>query len=100
MTQFDGVHGRIKREYIDVIIEHVLRSQRFSHISNVRKSPELISNNPVVSSRRTTLDEVVIRQANVEPIQQSRDWQHDLKSQKDEIIRTLLCGSREEISTV
>ena len=40
------------------------------------------------------------RQASLEDIQQNRAWQHDLKNQKDEIRRTLLFGSREELSTV
>jgi hypothetical protein len=51
-------------------------------------------------SHRTTVGEVVARQANFEGIQQNRGWQHDLKNQNDEIRRTLLFGSRDEFSTV
>ena len=57
-------------------------------------------NNSISSSYRTTVDAVVARQANFEDIQQNRAWQHDLKNQKDEIRRTLLFGSREELSKV
>jgi hypothetical protein len=42
----------------------------------------------------------VARQVNFEDIQQNCGWQHDLKTQKDKIRRTLLFGSREELSTV
>jgi hypothetical protein len=80
MTQHDGLRARIKRTYVDVTIENVIRSERFSH--------------------RTAVDEVMARQANFEDIQQNRGWQHDLKNQKDKIRRTLLFGSTEEISTV
>ena len=100
MTQHEELRGRIKRTYVDVTIENVIRSERFSHMSNIAGSSELMNNNSVTCSHRTTVDELVIRHANVEDIQQSRDWQHDLKTQKDEIRRTLLFGSREEFSTV
>ena len=80
MTQNEGFRGRINREYVDITIQSVIRSQRFSH--------------------RITVDEVVARQANFEDIQQNCGWQHDLKTQKDEIRRTLLSGSTEEISAV
>ena len=80
MTQNEGLRGRINREYVDTTIQSVIRSERFSH--------------------RTTVDEVVARHANFEDIQQNRGWQHDLKTQKHEIRRTLLFGSTEEISVV
>ena len=100
MVQQEGLRCRIHREYVDVTIANVIRSERFTHGSNVGVSPELMMNNSIISSNRTTVDEVVARQANVEDIQQNRAWQHDLKNQKDEIRRTLLFGSREELSTV
>ena len=80
MTQNEGLRGRINREYVDVTIENVIRSERFPH--------------------RTKVDEVVARQSNFEDIQQNCGWQHDLKNQKDEIRRTMLFGLREEFSAV
>jgi hypothetical protein len=100
MIQHDGLRGRVKREYVDITKENVIRSDRFSHTSNIVGSPELMMNNSITSSRRTTVDEVVARQANFEDIQQIRGWQHCLKNQNDEIRRTLLFGSRDEFSTV
>jgi hypothetical protein len=100
MTQQKRLQGRIKRTYVDVTIENVIRSERFSHMSNTVGLPELMNNNSFTCSIRTTVDEVVARLANFEDIQQNRGWQHDLKNQKDEIRRTLLFGSREDISTV
>ena len=100
MIQHEGSRGRISREYVDITIANVIRSERFTHGSNVGVSPELMMNNSITSSRRTTVDEVVVRQANYEDIQQNRGWQHDLKNQKDEIRRTLLFGSTEDISAV
>jgi hypothetical protein len=91
---------RVNREYVDITIANVIRCERFTHGSNVGVSPNLMMNNSISSSQRTTVDEVVARQANVEDIQQNRAWQHDLKNKKDEIRRTLLFGSREELSTV
>ena len=100
MTQHEGLRGRINREYVDITIQSVIRSERFSHVSDVSGLFELMTNNSITSSHRTTVDEVVARQANFEDIQQIRGWQHDLKSQKDEIRRTMLFGSREEFSSV
>ena len=101
MIQQEGLRGRINREYVDITIANVIRSERFTLGSNVGvSSPELMMNNSISSSYRTTVYEVVARQANFKDIQQNRGWQHDLKSQKDEIRRTLLFGSREELSTV
>ena len=101
MIQHEGLRGRINREYVDITIANVIRSERFTLGSNVGVSlPELMMNNSISSSQRTTVDEVVARQASLEDIQQNRAWQHDLKNQKDEIRRTLLFGSREELSTV
>jgi hypothetical protein len=100
MIQQEGLRGRINREYVDITIANVIRSERFSHMSDVRGLSDLLTNNSITSSRRTTVDEVVARQANFEDIQQNRGWQHDLKNQKDEIRRTLLFGSTEEISAV
>ena len=54
MTQHEGLRGRISREYVDTTIQSVIRSERFSH--------------------RTTVDEVVARQANFEDIQQNCGW--------------------------
>ena len=56
---------------MDTTIESVIRSERFSHIPNVRRSPELINNNSVTFSHRTTVVEVVARRANFEDSQQS-----------------------------
>jgi hypothetical protein len=100
MIQQEGLRGRIHREYVDVTLANVIRSERFSHMSDVRGLSDLMTNNSITSSRRTTGDEFVARQANFEDIQQNRGWQHDLKTQKDEIRRTLLFGSRKDISTV
>ena len=101
LFQQEGLRGRINREYVDITIANVIRSERFTLGSNVGvSSPELMMNNSISSSYRTTVYEVVARQANFKDIQQNRGWQHDLKSQKDEIRRTLLFGSREELSTV
>ena len=100
MTQHEGLRGRINREYVDTTIQSVIRSERVSHVSDVSGLSELMTNNSITSSHRTTVDEVVARQANFEDIQQIRGWQHDLKNQKDEIRRTMLFGSREEFSTV
>ena len=100
MTQHEGLRGRMNREYVDTKIQSVIRSERFSHTWNIGWLPELMNNNSVNSSNRTTVDEVVARQANFEDIQQNRDWQHDLKNQKNQIRRTLLFGSTEEISAV
>ena len=100
LFQQEGLRGRINREYVDITIANVIRSERFSHVSDVSGLSELMTNNSITSSHRITIDEVVARHANVEDIQQNRGWQHDLKTQKDEIRRTLLFGSREEISTV
>ena len=69
-------------------------------MSDVGRSPELMNNNSVTSSHRTAVDEVVARQATFEGIEYNRDWQHGLKTPKDEIQRILLFGSREECSTV
>ena len=99
MTQQEGSRGRINREYVDTAIQNVICSERFSHVSSVGVSPELMMNNSIIS-HRTTVVGVVARQANFEDIQQNRGWQHDLKNQKDEIRRTVLFGSREEFSTV
>ena len=100
MTQHEGLRARISREYVDTTIQSVIRSQRFSRVSDVRELSDLMTNNSITSSHRTTVDEVVARQANFEDIQQNRAWQHDLKTQKDQIRRTLLFGSTEEISAV
>ena len=100
MTQHEGLRGRINREYVDTTIQSVIRSERFSHVSDVSGLSELMTNNSITCSNRTTVDEVVARQANFEDIEQNRGWQHDLKNQKDEIRRTMLFGSREEFSTV
>jgi hypothetical protein len=100
MIQQEGLRGRIHREYVDTTIANVIRSERFTHGSNVCVSPELMMNNSIISSNRTTVEEVAARQANFEDIEQNRGWQHDLKNQKDEIRRTLLFGLREDISTV
>ena len=101
MIQQEGLRGRIHREYVDITIANVIRSERFTLGSNVGvSSAELMMNNSIFSSQRTTDNEVVARQASLEDIQQNRAWQHDLKNQKDEIRRTLLFGSREELSTV
>ena len=100
MIQHEGLRGRISREYVDITIENVIRSQRFSHASDVRELSELMTNNSITSSHRTTVDEFVARQANFEGIQQNCGWQHDLDTQKDKIRRTLFFGSREEFSTV
>jgi hypothetical protein len=80
MTQHDGLRAQIKRTYVDVTIENVIRSEQFSH--------------------RTVVDEIVVRHVNFEDIQQNRGWQPDLKNQKDEIRRNFLFGSREDISAV
>ena len=100
MIQHEGLRGRINREYVDTTIQSVIRSERFSRVSDVRGLSDLMTNNSITSSHRTTVDEVVARQANFEDIQQNRGWQHDLKTQKDKIRRTLLFGSREDISIV
>ena len=100
MIQQEGLRGRINREYMDITIANVIRSERFTFGSNVYVSPELMMNNSIISSNRTTVDEVVARQANFEDIQQNRAWQHDPKNRKGEIRRTLLLDSREELSTV
>ena len=100
MTQHEGLRGRINRKYVDITIQSVIRSERFSHMSNIVESPELMMKNSITSSSRTTVDEAVAGQANFEDIQQNRGWQHDLKNQQDEIRRTLLFGSREDISAV
>ena len=100
ITQHEGLRGRMNREYVDTTIQSVIRSERFSHVSDVSGLSELMTNNSITSSHRTTVDEVVARQANFEDIQQNRGWQHDLKNRKDEIRRTMLFGSREEFSTV
>ena len=78
----------------------MIRSERFSRVSDVRGLSGLMTNNSITSSYRATVDEVVARQANFEDIQQNRGWQHDLKNPKDESRRTMLFGSREEFSTV
>ena len=72
MIQQEGLRGRINREYVDNTIANVIRSERFKHGSNVGVSPDLMMNNSISSSRRTTVDEVVARQANLEDIQQNR----------------------------
>ena len=90
----------MNREYVDTTIQSVMRSERFSHVSGVSGLSELMTNNSKTSSHRTTVDEVVARQANFEDIQQIRGWRHDLKNQKDEIRRTMLFGLREEFSAV
>jgi hypothetical protein len=100
MIQHEGLRGRINREYVDITIANVIRSERFSHVSDVGGLSELMTNNSITSSHRTTVDEVVAWQANFEDIQQNCGWQHDLKTQKDKIRRTLLFGSTEEISVV
>ena len=100
MIQHEGLLGHMNREYVDTTIQSVVRSERFSHVSDVGGLSELMTNNSITSSHKTTVDEVVARQANFEDIQQIRGWQHDLKSQKDEIRRTMLFGSREEFSAV
>ena len=100
MTQNEGLRGRINREYVDTTIQSVIRSERFSRVSDVRGLSDLMTNNLITSSHRTTVHEVVARQANFEDIQQNCGWQHDLKTQKDKIRRTLLFGSTEEISAV
>ena len=82
MIQQEGLRGRINREYVDITIANVIRSERFSHMSDVRGLSDLLTNNSITSSRGTTVDEVVARQANFEDIQQNRAWQHDLKNQK------------------
>ena len=100
MIQHGGLRGRISREYVDTTIQSVIRSERFSHMSDVGGLSELMTNNSITSSHRTTVDEVVARQANFQDIQQNCGWQLDLKTQKDKIRRTLLFGSAEEISAV
>ena len=100
MIQQEGLRSRINREYVDITIANVIRSERFSHMSDVRGLCDLMTNHSITPSRRTTVDEVVVWQADFEDIQQNRGWQHDLKSQKDEIRQTSLFGSREDISTV
>ena len=100
MIQHEGLRGRINREYVDTTIQSVICSERFSRVSDVRGLSDLMTNNSIISSHRTTVDEVVARQANFEDIQQNCGWQHDLKSQKDKIRRTLLFGLTEEISAV
>ena len=100
MTQHEGLRCRINREYVDTTIQNVICSERFSHMSDVGGLSKLMTNNSITSSHRTTVDEVVARQANFEDIQQNCGWQHDLKIQKDKIRRTLLYGSREDISAV
>ena len=82
MSQHEGLRGRINREYVDTTIQNVIRSERFSHVSDVSGLSELMTNNSITSSRRTTVDEVVARQANFEDIQQICGWQHDLKIKK------------------
>ena len=100
MTQNEGLRGRINREYVDTTIANVIRSERFSRVSDVTGLSDLMTNNSITSSHRTTSDEVVARQANFEDIQQNCGWQHDLKTQKDKMRRSLLFGSTEDISTV
>ena len=100
MTQNEGLRGRISREYVDTTIQSVIRSERFSLVSDISGLSELMTNNSITSSHRTTVDEVVARQANFADIQQNCGWQQDLKTQKDKIRRTLLFGSTEEISVV
>ena len=82
MIQHEGLRGRISREYVDTTIQSVIRSKRFSHMSNVRGLSELMTNNSITSSHRTSVDEVVARRANFEDVQQNRGWQHDLKNHK------------------
>ena len=100
MTQYGGLRGNNNRQYVDTTIQSVIRSERFLHVSDVSGLSELMTNNSITSSHRTTVDEIVVRQANFEDIEQNRGWQHDLKDQKDEIRRTMLFASREEFSTV
>ena len=100
MIQHEGLRARISRDYVNTTIQSVIRSERFSRVSDVRGLSELMTNNSITSSHRTTVDEVVARQANFEDIQQNCGWQHDLKTQKDKIRRTLLFGLTEEISAV
>ena len=71
MIQQEGLRGRINREYVDITIANVIRSERFTHMLDVRGSPELMTNNSITSSHRTTVDEVVARQANFEDFQQN-----------------------------
>ena len=66
MIQQEGLRGRIHREYVDITIANVIRSELFSHMSDVRGLSDLMTNNSITSSRRTTVDEVVARQANFE----------------------------------
>ena len=72
MIQHEGLRGRISREYVDNTIANVIRSERFTHMLDVRGSPELMMKNSISSSHRTTVDEVVARQANFEDFQQNR----------------------------
>ena len=61
LIQQEGLRGRINREYVDITIANVIRSERFSHMSDVIGLSDLMTNNSISSSQRTTVDEVVAR---------------------------------------
>jgi hypothetical protein len=88
--------ARIKREYLDFTIANVIRSQRFSHITTNESFVEFINNKPHVLTTGAIVNEVLVRSATDEDIQQIRVWQHHLKAQKDQMRHTLLFGLTNE----
>ncbi|CAF4927586.1 unnamed protein product, partial [Rotaria magnacalcarata] len=96
----DGVRAAIQREYLNLTLANVIRSERFSYINNIAGLPDFVYNNRESNSIQTNDTNDLLHVGNEHHTQQIHVWQHSLKTQKEQKRQLLLYGSQNESVTV
>ncbi|CAF1257771.1 unnamed protein product [Rotaria sordida] len=76
----DDLRARMKQEYLRMTLANVIRSERFSYITDITGLPDFIFNDRKTSSSEINDNNELIRTADEYDIQQIRMWQYSLKS--------------------
>ncbi|CAF4990080.1 unnamed protein product [Rotaria sp. Silwood1] len=92
----DDLRARMKQEYLRMTLANVIRSERFSYITDITGLPDFVFNNIKSSSSEINDNNNLVRTANEYDIQKIKMWQYNLKSQKEEKRKILLHGSQVE----
>ncbi|CAF3724853.1 unnamed protein product [Rotaria sp. Silwood1] len=76
----DDLRARMKQEYLRMTLANVIRSERFSYITDTTGLPDFIFNDIKTNSSEINDNNELIRTADEYDIQQIRMWQYNLKS--------------------
>jgi hypothetical protein len=99
-NECEGVRARIKREYLKLTLASVIRSERFSCITDMTGLNEFVLKSSDGQSNIKIGNDDLIRIANQNDFQEIRQWQYNLKTQKEYMRRILLYGSEDKSTPV